>query len=206
MKVGILALQGASREHAEVLVALAAEPVPVRRPEHLAGLDALVLPGGESTTITRLLASSGLAAPLVELVGAGLPVLGTCAGAILLAGEVLDRGPRDAPLPPAPGALAAVDCRVRRNAYGTQLESFEAPLDVDGLAGGAFRGVFIRAPVVEAVGPGVEVLAAHGGRPVLVRQGRAWAATFHPELSGDLRLHQRFLAEAGAGPVGEGAT
>ncbi len=204
MKVGVLALQGASREHAEVVLALGADPVPVRRPEHLAGIGALLLPGGESTTMTRLLVSSGLLEPLAEMIRDGLPVLGTCAGAILLAGEVLDRGPRDAPLPPAPGSLAVLDCSVRRNGYGTQLESFEAPLVVDGLSGSSFPGVFIRAPLIERVGAGVDVLAERDGHAVLVRRDNAWAATFHPELSGDLRLHQWFLAEAASGRAGEG--
>jgi 5'-phosphate synthase pdxT subunit len=192
MKVGVLALQGAFREHREVLSALDVDVVEVRVPHDLDAVDALFLPGGESTTMTRLLETSGLRAPLAARLDDGLPAFATCAGLILLAREVLDGRADQEP-------LGAVDAIVRRNAYGTQTQSFEAPLDVAGLAaqygGGAFPGVFIRAPVVESVGPGVDVLATHDGRPVLVRDGRVWAATFHPELSGDLRLHQMFLGQ-----------
>ena len=189
MKVGVLALQGAFREHAEVLDALGAHVVEVRVPAHLGGIDALFLPGGESTTITKLLDSSGLAEPLRARIADGLSVFGTCAGLILLARQVeAEHGE------PYPGTLDALDCVVRRNAYGRQRESFEASLMIDGVEG-AFPGVFIRSPVVTSVGATVDVLAAHGDHPVLVRQGRVWAATFHPELSGDLRLHQRFLSE-----------
>jgi 5'-phosphate synthase pdxT subunit len=189
VKVGVLALQGAFREHAEVLDALGAHVVEVRVPAHLGGIDALFLPGGESTTITKLLDSSGLAEPLRARIADGLSVFGTCAGLILLARQVeAEHGE------PYPGTLDALDCVVRRNAYGRQRESFEASLMIDGVEG-AFPGVFIRSPVVTSVGATVDVLAAHGDHPVLVRQGRVWAATFHPELSGDLRLHQRFLSE-----------
>jgi 5'-phosphate synthase pdxT subunit len=189
VKVGVLALQGAFREHAEVLDALGADVVEVRVPAHLNGVDALFLPGGESTTITKLLDSSAVAEPLGARVADGLAVFGTCAGLILLAHRVEDEHGDS-----YPGALEALDCVVRRNAYGRQRESFEATLAVDGLDG-AFPGVFIRSPVVASVGGSVEVLATHDDHPVLVRQGRVWAATFHPELSGDLRLHQRFLSE-----------
>src|SRR5581483_3190761 len=171
MKAGILALQGAFREHREVLDALGVETVEVRTPSDLSAVDALVLPGGESTTMNRLLDTSGLRAPLRERLRDGLPALGTCAGLIVLGREVLDGRPDQVP-------LGAIDCTVRRNAYGTQLQSFEAPLDVRGLRGGPFPGVFIRAPVVEAVGPGVEVLAEHAGRPVLCRSGPVWVTTF----------------------------
>ena len=188
VKVGVLALQGAFREHREVLDALGVETVEVRTPEHLSGVDALFLPGGESTTMAKLLDSSGLREPLSERLGDGLAVFGTCAGMILLASEVLDGRPDQEP-------LAALDVAVRRNAYGRQRESFEAPLMIESMAGGPFPGVFIRAPVVERVGAHVDVLASHGDHPVLVRQGRVWSSTFHPELSGDLRLHQRFLQE-----------
>jgi 5'-phosphate synthase pdxT subunit len=189
VKVGVLALQGAFREHAEVLDALGADIVEVRVPAHLNGVDALFLPGGESTTITKLLDSSALAEPLRARIADGLAVFGTCAGLILLAHRVEDEHGDS-----YPGALEALDCVVRRNAYGRQRESFEATLAVEGLDG-AFPGVFIRSPVVASVGGSIEVLATHDDRPVLVRQGRVWAATFHPELSGDLRLHQRFLSE-----------
>lgn len=192
MKVGVLALQGAFREHLEAFAALDAHAVAVRRPEHLDGVEALVLPGGESTTLRKLLASSGVAGPLADLLRSATPTLATCAGLILLAREVVDPVSVDAEGPD----LATVDCAVRRNAYGPQVASFEAALSVAGLPGGTFPGVFIRAPVIESVGAHVDVLAAHEGRPVLVRQGSVWGATFHPELSGDLRLHQHFLTEA----------
>jgi 5'-phosphate synthase pdxT subunit len=189
MKAGVLALQGAFREHREVLDALGVDAVEVRLPEHLSGLDALFIPGGESTTIGKLLDTSGLREPLRVALTDGLPAFGTCAGLILLADDV-----RDADGVTAASALGVLDCTVVRNAYGRQRESFEAALAVDGLDG-TFPGVFIRAPVVDRVGDEVEVLANHDAHPVLLRQGTIWAATFHPELSGDLRLHQRFLTE-----------
>jgi pyridoxal 5'-phosphate synthase pdxT subunit len=189
MKAGVLALQGAFREHREVLDALGVEAVEVRVPEQLSGLDALFMPGGESTTITKLLETSGLREPLRTELAEGLPVFGTCAGLILLAGDVRDAGDTR-----YPAALGAIDCTVARNAYGRQRESFEARLAVEGVDDG-FPGVFIRAPVIERVGNAVHVLAEHEGHPVLVRQGSVWGATFHPELSGDLRLHERFLTE-----------
>ena len=188
MKLGVLALQGAFREHAEALTALGADVTFVKRPQHLAGLDAIVLPGGESTTMDKLLDSSELRAPLAECLSDGLPAFATCAGLILCADDVVDGRPDQQP-------LRLLDVTVRRNGYGRQRESFEVPLDVRDLSGGAFRGVFIRAPVVERAGPGVEVLAEYDGVPVFGRQGRIWFASFHPELSGDLRLHQRFLSE-----------
>lgn len=194
MKVGIVALQGASALHAEAVAALGAQPVEVRRPEDLAGTEAVVLPGGESTTMSRLLASSGLFEALAERLADGMPALGTCAGMILLAAEVLDGRPDQR-------CLGMVDVAVRRNAFGRQVDSFEASLGVTGLAGGNFPATFIRAPVVERVGPGVAVLATvtgtgGGRRPVLCRQGPVLVAAFHPELSDDLRLHQAFLAGA----------
>ncbi len=185
-KIGVLSLQGAYRRHADVLTALGAEPVDVRTPEALAGVDALVIPGGESTTMSFLLDSSGLRGPLTERLRDGLPALGTCAGMIMLATEVLD-GRADQE------SLGIVDVTVRRNAFGRQTDSFEADLDVDGLAGGPFPAVFIRAPFVERVGEGVEVLASVGGHAVLCRSGTVTVCSFHPELSNDLRLHQRFL-------------
>jgi pyridoxal 5'-phosphate synthase pdxT subunit len=189
MKAGVLALQGAFREHREVLDALGVDAVEVRVPQQLTGLDALFMPGGESTTITKLLETSGLREPLRAEVAEGLPVFGTCAGLILLARDV-----RDADDTAYSSALDALDCTVTRNAYGRQRESFETRLAIEGIDDG-FPGVFIRAPVIERVGETVEVLAEHGGHPVLVRERSTWGATFHPELSGDLRLHQRFLAE-----------
>ena len=189
MKLGVLALQGAFREHLETLDAIGVAGIPVRRVEDLAAVDALVLPGGESTAIGRLLHTSGLLAPLAERVGSGLPVLATCAGLILLARRVEDGRPDQV-------TVGALDITVRRNGYGRQQASFEAPLTVSGLPGGPFPGVFIRAPRIESVGPAVEVLAVVDEDPVLVRQGGIWGAVFHPELSGDLRLHQAFLAAA----------
>jgi 5'-phosphate synthase pdxT subunit len=171
-----------------VLDALGVEVVEVRRPEALGALDALILPGGESTTMSKLLDSSGVREPLAELLADGLPVFGTCAGMILLARDVVDGRPDQE-------SFGAIDLAVRRNAYGRQRDSFEAELDVDGLAGGPFPGVFIRAPRIETTGEHVEVLASHEEVPVLARQGPVWVASFHPELSGDLRLHERFLTE-----------
>jgi len=191
-KIGILALQGASALHAEAVSALGAHPVEVRRPEDLAGVEAVILPGGESTTVSRLLATSGLDDALAERLADGLPAFGTCAGMILLAAEILDGRPDQR-------CFGAVDVGVRRNAFGRQVDSFEVPLAVSGLAGGDFPATFIRAPVVERVGEGVEVLATitppvGGVQPVLCRQGSVLVAAFHPELSDDLRLHQTFLA------------
>jgi 5'-phosphate synthase pdxT subunit len=188
VKVGVLALQGAFREHREVLDALGVEAVEVRTPEALGALDALILPGGESTTMSKLLDTSELREPLAALLADELPVLGTCAGMILLARDVLDGRPDQR-------SFGAIDIAVRRNGYGRQRDSFEAQLDVAGLAGGPFPGVFIRAPLVESVGPGTDVLASHDGVPVLLRSGPVWVSSFHPELSGDLRLHQLFLEE-----------
>jgi len=187
-KVGVVALQGASQLHADALAELGAHVVDVRMPEHLAGIEGLVLPGGESTTISRLLELSGLFDPIAERLAAGMPVLGTCAGMILLASEVLDGRPDQR-------SFGAVDLAVRRNAFGRQVDSFETDLAVSGLSGGDFHAVFIRAPYVERAGAGVEVLATVDGHPVLCRQGAATVAAFHPELSGDLRLHDAFLRE-----------
>lgn len=185
--VGVLALQGAFAAHARTLAGLGAEVVEVRTPEQLAAVDSLVVPGGESTTIQQLLLSSGLWEPLVERLAEGLPVLGTCAGMILLATDVLDGRPDQR-------SFGAVDLGVRRNGYGRQVDSFEADVDVAGLEA-PFHAVFIRAPLVERVGPGVEVLACHDGHPVLCRQGHVTVSSFHPELSGDGRIHARFLEE-----------
>src|SRR4051794_384607 len=186
MKVGVLALQGAFREHREVLDALGVEAIDVRTPAELGALDALILPGGESTTMSKLLDSSEVRAPLAELLAEGLPVLGTCAGMILLARDVVDGRPDQE-------SFGAIDVAVRRNAYGRQRDSFEADLAVDGIAGRPFPGVFIRAPRIESVGERVDVLAHHDDVPVLARQGAVVVASFHPELSGDLRLHEWFL-------------
>lgn len=186
-KVGVLALQGDFGAHAAALADVGAEPVEVRTPAALADVAGLVMPGGESTTMSMLLESSGLFDAIAARLERGLPVLGTCAGMILLARRLLD-GRRDQ------RTFGAVDLTVRRNGYGRQVDSFEADLAVAGFEG-PFHAVFIRAPVVEAVGPGGEVLSSHEGRPVLVRQGPVLVASFHPELSGDRRLHERFLQE-----------
>lgn len=185
-KVGILALQGAVAEHADALRELDATVVEIRGPEHLAGIDAVVLPGGESTTMSLLLESSGLFDALNERLHDGLPALGTCAGMILLASAIVDGRPDQR-------SFATVDLTVRRNAWGRQVDSFEQDIAVDGVAGGAFPAVFIRAPRVERVGESVEVLAAIDGEPVVCRSGRTIVTAFHPELSDDLRIHQLFL-------------
>jgi len=189
-RVGILALQGAVTNHADALTQLGAHPVPVRRPEHLDELDAIILPGGESTTMSMLLSSSGLFEPLNAALHDGLPCLGTCAGMILLATDVLD-GRADQ------RQFGVVDLSVRRNAWGRQVDSFEADLSVAGLGGDMFPAVFIRAPRVERVGGDVVVLAEFDGEPVLCRSGSTVVASFHPELSDDLRIHQLFLEGVG---------
>jgi len=187
-RVGVLALQGGFRPHVEALSALGADAFEVRLPRDLASADALVLPGGESTTVGRLLVTSGLDEPLRERLEGGIPVLGTCAGLILLASEVLDGRPDQVP-------LRRVDLTVRRNAHGRQNDSFEAALEITGLVGGPFPGVFIRAPGIERVGQGVDVLARlSSGEPVAARQGAVTVCAFHPELAGDLRFHQHFLS------------
>ena len=187
MKIGVVALQGAWSLHAEAFEALGAHAFPVRTPEHLTGVDALVLPGGESTTISHLMAQAALFDPIADLLADGVPAFGTCAGMIVLATEILDGRPDQR-------SFGAVDVAVRRNAFGRQVDSFEAPVHVTGLVGGDFPATFIRAPMVERVGEGVEVLARVGDQPVLCRQGPVLVSAFHPELSDDLRLHQHFLA------------
>jgi 5'-phosphate synthase pdxT subunit len=184
--VGVLALQGAAARHADVLARLGAEPVAVRTPAQLDGVDALVLPGGESTTMSMLLESSGLFDAVADRLAGGMPAFGTCAGMILLGRDVLDGRPDQR-------SWGAIDIGVRRNAFGRQVDSFEADLAVEGVDGPPVHAVFIRAPVVDRVGDGVEVLASVAGRPVLVRQGAALAAAFHPELGDDARLHELFL-------------
>ncbi len=191
--VGILALQGDFREHREMLERMGHRAVEVRKPSQLEALDALVIPGGESTTIARLILSNGFQGPLRAFCATGRPVWGTCAGAILLAKEVdrLDR----------PG-IEVMELSVHRNAFGRQVESFEADVEVRGLEGGPFRAVFIRAPRIDAVRPPAEVVATLAdGTIVAARQGNMLATSFHPELTGDSRLHAYFLglAEAPAG-------
>ena len=185
MKVGVLALQGAFARHSEVLTGLGVVPLAVRTPGDLDAVAAMVVPGGASTTMSMLLDSSGLRPSLAERVADGLPVLGTCAGMILLAVRVTD-GRDDQ------RSFGAIDIDVRRNGYGRQVDSFEDQLSVMGLDG-PFHGVFIRAPVVERVGSDVEVLATVDGVPVLCREGAGLVSSFHPEMSGDGRIHERFL-------------
>lgn len=192
MKVGILALQGAVARQVRAFEALGARAVEVRDAPALRDVDAVVLPGGESTTISRLLVVGGLLAPLRSALRAGMPAFGTCAGMILLASEVID-GRDDQ------RTLGAIDLSVRRNAFGRQVDSFEADLEIAGLDSPAFPGVFIRAPVVEHVGAEVEVLAALDGRAVLCRQAGVLVASFHPELVDDLRLHDLFLSRVARG-------
>lgn len=196
MKVGVLALQGDVPEHLRALRSVAGGPdvVAVRRPSDLADVGALFLPGGESTTIARLLEQAELWYPLGDRLKAGLPVLATCAGLILLARR-LAPGPsgRDPP------TWGAIDVLVRRNDYGAQRESFESVVRVEGLAGGPFPGVFIRSPRILEVGPEVRPIAWRGDEVVGVRHGSVWGLTFHPELSTDLRIHRQFLAEAASG-------
>lgn len=179
--VGILALQGDVAEHCRALRACGVEPREVRTAGELGAVDALVLPGGESTTLLKLIDRYELGEPLVKRVEGGMPVLATCAGAIILATRVSDG---EAP-------LGVLDLTVTRNAYGTQRDSFEADLEIAGI--GAVRAAFIRAPVFEATGPGVEVLASWDGRPVVVRSGAILALTFHPEITGTPVLHRYFL-------------
>lgn len=185
--IGVLALQGDVREHLAALSAAGAVATTVRRPDELASVDGLVIPGGESTTMSKLAVLFGMLEPLRTRVRAGMPVYGTCAGMILLAEKILD--PRS-----GQETVGGIDMIVRRNAFGRQNESFEAAVDVAGV--GPVDGVFIRAPWVESVGAEVEVLAEHGGHVVAVRQGNALATAFHPELTGDHRLHGFFTEMA----------
>ena len=192
-RIGVLALQGAVREHVAAIRDVGAEPVEVRLPRDLVDLDALVLPGGESTTMRKLIDAYGLREPIAAMARGGTPMLGTCAGMILLAERIADG---DEPVFPM------LDLEVRRNGYGRQLDSFEADLEVPSLGDTPMHGVFIRAPMVTDVGPRAEVLARDpDGRAVAVRQGRVLATAFHPELTGDRRLH-RLLAQL----VAEGAS
>jgi 5'-phosphate synthase pdxT subunit len=186
--VGVLALQGDFREHAAMVRSLGAEPVLVRRSGELDGIESLIIPGGESTTIGKLAERYGLIEPLKEVIGGGLPTLGTCAGMILLAaGTTAER---------CQPQLGVLDVVVERNAFGRQVDSFEADLDVVGFDE-PMRAVFIRAPWIAATGPDVEVLASVNGHAVLVRQGNVVASSFHPELTGDGRLHTLVLEMEG---------
>lgn len=198
MKIGVLALQGDFAEHVRMLEAIGVEPVEVRLPAHLDGLSALCLPGGESTTIRKLIDRWGLRQPLLDFAATGAPLFGTCAGMIILSREIADG---DEPV------LPLLDVTVRRNAFGRQLDSFEGELNVPIVGGKPVHGVFIRAPVIERVGPGVDVLARlDDGRIVAVRERNIVATAFHPELAGESRFH-RLIATMAAehDDPGEGA-
>lgn len=188
MKIGVLALQGDFAAHRLVLEGLGADVVPVRDAAALAGLDGLVIPGGESTVMSRLCDRYEMWGPLREAIAGGMGVLGTCAGLIFMAREI-----SGATRNFSQSTLGILDIAVARNAYGAQRESFEADITVP-LLGGALRGVFIRAPRVHEAGAGVEILAQHDGAPVVVRQGRHLGVAFHPEVAGEARLHQLWLA------------
>jgi 5'-phosphate synthase pdxT subunit len=195
VKVGVLALQGAFREHIVSLEALGVAASAVRLPEQLEDCDGLIIPGGESTAIGKLMDTYGFYEAIPRRHAAGMGIWGTCAGAILMARDILDALPDQRP-------LGLMDIAVRRNAYGRQVDSFEVELAVKGLDR-TYTGVFIRAPWIESVGSGVEVLAEHTGRIVAVREGDLMATSFHPELTGDPRIHRLFVEglksfEAGA--------
>ncbi|WP_299957919.1 pyridoxal 5'-phosphate synthase glutaminase subunit PdxT [uncultured Modestobacter sp.] len=206
--IGVLALQGDVREHLAVLRGLGATAVTVRRPEELAAVDGLVVPGGESTTMANLAQRFGLLQPLRDAVRGGLPTYGSCAGMIMLADTVLDA-------PAGQQTIGGLDVTVRRNAFGRQVDSFETEVEIAGVAGGPVHAVFIRAPWVEEAGPGVEVLGRVVGGPadgkiVAVRQGHLVATSFHPELTGDTRVHAVFVelvrAARARHQVSDGAT
>jgi pyridoxal 5'-phosphate synthase pdxT subunit len=190
--IGVLALQGDVREHVQALTALGASASPVRRPEEVEAADALVIPGGESTTMSNLAVSFGMLDPIRKRIAGGMPVYGSCAAMIMLATTVLDGRPDQE-------SFGGIDMTVRRNAFGRQVDSFEAPVAIEGIAGDDFHAVFIRAPWVESVGAEVSALGrvtsgAAAGRIVAVRQGNLLATAFHPELTGDLRVHRYFVA------------
>jgi len=184
-RVGVLALQGAFASHRDALDACGVDTILVRHPDDLLGLDGLVIPGGESTTISNLLVSSGLLDPIRAAIDSGLPVFGTCAGMILMASKIVDG--RDDQI-----HFDLLPMSVRRNAYGRQIDSFETDLDVAGFDV-PFHAVFIRAPMIVEVDDQVEVLATYGERPVLVRLNNRFASSFHPELTGDIRIHRLFV-------------
>ena len=185
MKIGVLASQGAFAEHIATLIKLDVEAVPVRLPGELAGVDGLIIPGGESTTISRLLAAYNLTDRIISMAGDGMPVFGTCAGMILMAREISGNGT---------SSLGLMDISVRRNAFGRQVDSFEVEVDVPALGEPPFPAVFIRAPLIERCKDGVEVLARlENGTIVAARQGKLLVTSFHPELTGDPRFHRYFL-------------
>lgn len=184
MKIGVLALQGAVAEHIAMFSALDEKAVPIRLPSELRDIEALVIPGGESTTISKLLLEYDLMSPIRQLAEKGFPMLGTCAGLVLLAKKVpnLDLEP-----------IGVMDIEVKRNAYGRQVDSFETDLSIPVLGDDPFRGIFIRAPIIEKINSKVEILCQIHGQPVAVKQGRLLACAFHPELTDDLRFHRYFL-------------
>jgi len=185
-KIGVLALQGAFAEHIALLLRLDAEAFPIRLPRELEGLDGLVIPGGESTTISKLMGEYDFMTPLSRLCSEGFPIMGTCAGMILLSKKMVDLGVEP---------LGAMDIEVRRNAFGRQVDSFEADLEIPAIGEPRFHGVFIRAPFIQRAGDGVAVLARlPDGSAVAARQGYMLALAFHPELTDDLRLHSYFLS------------
>jgi pyridoxal 5'-phosphate synthase pdxT subunit len=184
--IGVLALQGAFREHIVTLESLGVQASAIRMPSQLARLNGLVIPGGESTAIAKLMVSYGFYEPIRQHHDAGMAVWGTCAGAILIAREIIDAVPGQE-------SLGLMDITVRRNAFGRQVDSFEADLDFAHLDEGPFRGVFIRAPWIEEIGPEVESLASHDGKVVAARQSDMMATAFHPELTGDPRVHRYFV-------------
>ncbi|MGC9668544.1 pyridoxal 5'-phosphate synthase glutaminase subunit PdxT [Planosporangium sp. 12N6] len=202
MIIGVLALQGDVREHLHALAECDVVARPVRRPDELDSVDALVIPGGESTAMSKLAVDFGVLEPLRKRVAGGMPVYGSCAGMIMLATEVLDGRPDQQ-------TLGGIDMAVRRNAFGRQVDSFERPVAIEGIDGGPFHAVFIRAPWVESVGDEVEVLGRvtegpAAGRIVAVRQRNLLATAFHPELTGDLRVHRYFVEMARAAETTEG--
>jgi pyridoxal 5'-phosphate synthase pdxT subunit len=202
MIIGVLALQGDVREHLRALAECDVVARPVRRADELDSVDALVIPGGESTTMSKLAVEFGLLEPLRKRVAAGMPAYGSCAGMIMLAGDILDGRPDQQ-------SLGGIDMAVRRNAFGRQVDSFEATVEIEGIEGPPFHAVFIRAPWVESTGVGVEVLGRvtegpAAGRIVAVRQGNLLATAFHPELTGDLRVHRFFVEMARAADTTEG--
>ena len=186
MKIGVLAMQGAFAEHIAVLLRLGVETVEVRLPKQLQGLDGLIIPGGESTSITKLMGKYELTEKLSTLAKNNFPMFGTCAGMIVLASEIADSGGVE--------AINAINIKVRRNAFGRQVESFETDLEIPALGEKPFHGVFIRAPMIESLGDGVEVLAKmKNGNIVAARQGKIIVTSFHPELTEDTRFHQYFV-------------
>ena len=189
LTIGVLALQGAFREHAVAIEKCGATARQSRRRRELSNLDALIIPGGESTTIGKLMVSYHMLDEIKGLGAEGLPIFGTCAGLVMLARVVVDG---DQPL------LGLMDVKVRRNAFGRQIKSFEAALAIPSLGADPFPGIFIRAPWIESAGPGVEILAEHKGHPIAAREGKMLVTAFHPELTDDLRLHDLFLRMVGS--------